>query len=119
MTSIRITILFLLLISIILPTFSVAQVVIEEPEEEKPNIEEIRNANINYIPRGEVKWILESTNDDEIVEVEKVTGKSSRFTIHPTDKLSLDQQQNYPVEIFRLEYDELGNVSRKIDYETR
>lgn len=98
-------ILFIILTPLLLPVMAVAQV----------DIPESATKTIEYIPKGEVKWILESSNDDEIVSVEKVNSKTSRFTIRPTDKLSLSQQRNYPIKFYKYVYDDDGNISNKYE----
>lgn len=74
------------------------------------------NKNIEYIPDGEIQWVLESTNNEEKVNIEKIDGTRFGVNIFPTDKLSEYQKENYPIELFSLEYDEFGYVEKRIDY---
>lgn len=75
------------------------------------------NRDIQYVPDGEYKWILEKTNYDESITIDCLSSYTNLFTITPTSQLSLNDCKNYPVEIFSLERDIFGNVINRIDYD--
>jgi len=61
------------------------------------------NIHVEYTPPGQIKWVLESSQGDEIIDIDELAYNLWRFDITPdTKKLSLSDRQQYPLEIYRL-----------------
>jgi len=77
-------------------------------------------ADVTYTPENEIKWILQSSNNDEIITVKELSKDSWQFDITPNpSKLTHSEIKNYPFEAFRLT--ESGKeylTDREITFET-
>lgn len=78
--------------------------------------QETPNITINYIPTDIFTFVEQSTNGDEFVKVTQHENNTVNFNVAVSDKLAIDQKENYPISIFKLSYDEFGNVTDRIDY---